>query len=302
MSASSKFDAVDDVLVQRFLQQPPMLGNDHGVTFFINCIMDRLYKVQLTPAMAIIGAVFGWMVIVRFFRWRLYNSVHRRYDSRVKNEKGKLTIDITPEEAQEIMKVSWGYDMPTLLHYALAFALFKTYGIVSVLFHVNVVFSITDTARWIQPSISKLLCETKELKSEQTIAKRYADVRCLLLSNFPVQEPAHDINIRPRCWYVRIFSIIILLIWLWSFFGTEMLNSDMDNMPNLRIPRSVIFEDEESRTQPKACRRSKSNDCVGESELSAFKVQDCTYEQTSLYASNPTSSAYRWHHRCISSL
>ena len=37
---------------------------------------------------------------------------------------------LTPEEAQRIILVSTSYDMPLLLNYSLAFALFKTYAIV----------------------------------------------------------------------------------------------------------------------------------------------------------------------------
>ena len=37
---------------------------------------------------------------------------------------------LTPEEAQRIILVSSSYDMPLLLNYSLALALFKTYAIV----------------------------------------------------------------------------------------------------------------------------------------------------------------------------
>ncbi|KAI3604525.1 hypothetical protein WG66_008128 [Moniliophthora roreri] len=49
--------------------------------------------------------------------------------------------------------------MPLVLEYALAFALFKTYGI---------------------PSISKILAATKEFKSDETVSKRYADTSILI--------------------------------------------------------------------------------------------------------------------------
>lgn len=69
---------------------------------------------------------------------------------------------MTPDEAQKIMQISTMYDMPLLLNYALAFALFKTYGI---------------------PSISQLLSATKELSSKETVSKRYADTE-ILISTF----------------------------------------------------------------------------------------------------------------------
>ncbi|KAK7042908.1 hypothetical protein VNI00_008644 [Paramarasmius palmivorus] len=66
---------------------------------------------------------------------------------------------LTPEDAQKIMGIVTRYEMPLILEYALAFALFKTYAI---------------------PSISKLLAATKELKSDESISKRYADTSILI--------------------------------------------------------------------------------------------------------------------------
>ena len=45
---------------------------------------------------------------------------------------------LTPEEAQRIVLVSTSYDMPLLLNYSLAFALFKTYAIVRTTFTLHV--------------------------------------------------------------------------------------------------------------------------------------------------------------------
>ncbi|PFH48519.1 hypothetical protein AMATHDRAFT_5718 [Amanita thiersii Skay4041] len=96
----------------------------------------------------------SYLVLVRCLRWRRYNAVHAKYHRRdVK--------DLTLEEAQKIMQESVFWDMPLLLNYALAFALFKTYGI---------------------PSISKLLASTKELKSQDTVSRRYADTEILIAS------------------------------------------------------------------------------------------------------------------------
>ena len=77
------------------------------------------------PVQAVFGGVLIWLVVVRAFRWRRYNAIHRQFEAKYKEG------SITPEEAQKIMEVSTQYDMPLLLNYALAFALFKTYGIVS---------------------------------------------------------------------------------------------------------------------------------------------------------------------------
>jgi hypothetical protein len=67
----------------------------------------------------------GYLCVVRFFRWRRYNAVHKKYAAAFKAR------TLTPEEAQDVLHVSTFYDMPTVLNYALAFALFKTYAVVS---------------------------------------------------------------------------------------------------------------------------------------------------------------------------
>lgn len=128
---------------------------------------------HIPPLIAVSGGILLWLALVRAFRWRRYNAMHRKYGPKWNNGKGI----ITPEEAQDIMSVSTRYDMPMLLNYALAFALFKTYGIVRLAF-LEFYF---DSNLIFQPSISKLLSSTKELKSKETVSKRYADV-CPLYS------------------------------------------------------------------------------------------------------------------------
>ena len=76
------------------------------------------------PVQVVCGGLLFWLVAVRAFRWKRYNAIHRQFQA-------KYNEGITPEEAQRIIQVSVLYDMPLLLNYSLAFALFKTYGIVS---------------------------------------------------------------------------------------------------------------------------------------------------------------------------
>ena len=76
------------------------------------------------PVQAVFGGVLIWLGAVRAFRWKRYNAIHRRFQAKYKE-------GMTPEEAQTIIQVSTLYDMPLLMNYAIAFALFKTYGIVS---------------------------------------------------------------------------------------------------------------------------------------------------------------------------
>jgi hypothetical protein len=85
--------------------------------FIANLTLQQLGIVSVTASV-------GYLTIVRFFRWRRYNALHREFD-------GKMET-MTPKEAQEIMAMSYLYDMPGLLNYALSFALFKTYAIVGI--------------------------------------------------------------------------------------------------------------------------------------------------------------------------
>ncbi|KAF8906989.1 hypothetical protein CPB84DRAFT_1844115 [Gymnopilus junonius] len=128
---------------------------------------DIIKHLGSVPALAYVaGGVIGWMTL-----WD--------------NGRGSLTA----EEAQKVILSPTMYDMPLLLNYAVAFALFKTYAI---------------------PSISKLLCQTNELKAKDTVSKRYADTELLIatvagcpISGFtdpsfhmsntgPNQKPAED--------------------------------------------------------------------------------------------------------------
>lgn len=72
--------------------------------------------------------IISYLILVRCLRWQRYTAIHRKYA-------GTDLATLTPDEAQEIAMVSFVYDMPNLSTYSLSFALFKTYGIVSVKKH-----------------------------------------------------------------------------------------------------------------------------------------------------------------------
>ncbi|KAJ4479168.1 hypothetical protein J3R30DRAFT_3657221 [Lentinula aciculospora] len=71
------------------------------------------------------AVISSYLYFARALRWRRYIAIHRKFGH--KYESGLLT----PEDAPEIMHVSSLYDMPALMNYALAFALFKIHAIVS---------------------------------------------------------------------------------------------------------------------------------------------------------------------------
>lgn len=124
-----------------------------------------------TATTAFVGCFTLWLSLVRVLRWRRYNGIHRKYGSKWNNGLGELL----PQEAQEIIRVSKSLDMPWLLFHTYALALFKTYGIVSQVYFRLASLKIV-TWHLSQPSISKLLVATEELKSKETVAKRYTDV------------------------------------------------------------------------------------------------------------------------------
>lgn len=99
--------------------------------------MDRLLKVlpfnlPTSNPYILFGTciLLPYVTLVQSLRWRRYNELHRKYQAKFENK------TLTPEEAQRVLQVSSAYDMPLLLNYALAFALFKTYGIVGSFFQL----------------------------------------------------------------------------------------------------------------------------------------------------------------------
>ncbi|KAJ3563637.1 hypothetical protein NP233_g8816 [Leucocoprinus birnbaumii] len=114
-------------------------------------VSDALNSTNLTKGL--VTAFVGYLALVRVLRFERYRVIHRKYQKKYEDR------TLTPEEAQKVMFVSCGYDMPLIVNYSLAFALLKTYAI---------------------PSISRLLSATKQLKSNETISKRYADTELML--------------------------------------------------------------------------------------------------------------------------
>ncbi|KAK7028286.1 hypothetical protein R3P38DRAFT_2525928 [Favolaschia claudopus] len=118
-------------------------------------LLDRFpWLLSLYPKSSVfLAAALVYLGLVRSLRWRRYNAIHKKYSAKFRAN------SLTPEEAQEIMQLSFLWDMPTLGEYSLAFALFKTYAI---------------------PTISKLLLDTKQLASQPLVAKRYGDTEILI--------------------------------------------------------------------------------------------------------------------------
>jgi hypothetical protein len=80
---------------------------------------------EFTIPAIICVSLLAYLCLVRSLRWRRYNAIHERYRAKYETE------TLTPEEAQKIIHVGAFYDMPSLVKYSLAFALFKAAAIVS---------------------------------------------------------------------------------------------------------------------------------------------------------------------------
>ena len=71
--------------------------------------------------LAAAAAAAGYLTLVFALRWRKYEEVHSKYQHK----------NLTPAEAQEVVHLALGWDMPFLMTMALEFALFQTYAVVS---------------------------------------------------------------------------------------------------------------------------------------------------------------------------
>ncbi|KAF8742559.1 hypothetical protein AX14_003593 [Amanita brunnescens Koide BX004] len=126
---------------------------------------------HMNVATTCLVAGVSYLAVVRSLRWKRYNAVHAKYGNKINS--------LTTADAQEVLDVALRWDMPLLFYYSLAFALFKTYAI---------------------PSISRILAATGELKSQETVAKRYSDTETMIATWMvcPVNGLTSDKGVDPR--------------------------------------------------------------------------------------------------------
>ncbi|KXN91328.1 hypothetical protein AN958_01303 [Leucoagaricus sp. SymC.cos] len=136
------------------------------------------------PTRGLVTASVFYLVVARVLRFKRHKEIHRTYQKKYEDR------TLTPEEAQKVMLVSSGYDMPLLLNCSLAFVLFKTYGL---------------------PSISKLLSATKQLKSSETVSRRYADTEVMIstwvgcpISGYVTEDKSGELDPRAMIALARV--------------------------------------------------------------------------------------------------
>ncbi|KAF2108532.1 hypothetical protein BDV96DRAFT_652783 [Lophiotrema nucula] len=124
---------------------------------------DLVAKIGPT-ATAGLGIVPVYVLLCRALRYRRRDQAYTRYPYKMRDDFAKMTT----QHAHEILKYVFQLEFPFLVKKSLEFALFRTYGI---------------------PTISKLLCETKQLSDLQYAPRRYADTG-VLITEFLGQPPS----------------------------------------------------------------------------------------------------------------
>ncbi|KAF1840707.1 uncharacterized protein K460DRAFT_380504 [Cucurbitaria berberidis CBS 394.84] len=118
----------------------------------------------------ILGVFVGYIALCRGLRYLRRDRNHAQLPYKTREDFKKMTA----EDAWEIVRSFQSLEFPWMTGKALAFALFKTYGI---------------------PSISKLLCATQQLGHVEYAGRRFADTSLLIiefLGHSPSSERANS--------------------------------------------------------------------------------------------------------------
>ncbi|KAF2463132.1 uncharacterized protein BDR25DRAFT_298370 [Lindgomyces ingoldianus] len=108
----------------------------------------------------------SYLLFCRSLRYLRRDKRHRDYPYKTREDFSRMTT----QHAFEICKYCISLEFPFTIEKALQFALFRTYGI---------------------PTISKLLCETRQLSEVQYAPRRYADTS-ILITEFLSHAPESD--------------------------------------------------------------------------------------------------------------
>ncbi|KAF2131317.1 hypothetical protein P153DRAFT_355128 [Dothidotthia symphoricarpi CBS 119687] len=115
-----------------------------------------------------LGALVCYVALCRGLRYLRRDRKHAQLPYKTREDFQKMTA----EDAWQIIRYVQSLEFPWMSGKALAFALFKTYGI---------------------PSISKLLCDTQQLSNVEYAGRRYTDTSILIiefLGHSPTSERA----------------------------------------------------------------------------------------------------------------
>lgn len=105
-----------------------------GPKLQLNKLIAKFRPNNLVSTVLVVLTVY--LLLCKALRFQRVHKLERRYRKKTSIRDDQVTIgrpdvSLTPQEMQDIMFTSLEYDMPGLMIYALTFAIFKTYGIVS---------------------------------------------------------------------------------------------------------------------------------------------------------------------------
>ncbi|KAH7414220.1 hypothetical protein DE146DRAFT_23670 [Phaeosphaeria sp. MPI-PUGE-AT-0046c] len=128
--------------------------------------MDQIAQSLGTTTATGLAVFVGYVTLCRSLRYLRRNQKHAQTPYKTRED----FKNMTSEDAFQIARYVQSLEFPFTSGKALAFALFKTYGI---------------------PSISKLLCETQQLGKVEYAGRRYADTAVLIIE-FTGHSPAAE--------------------------------------------------------------------------------------------------------------
>ncbi|KAF2272556.1 uncharacterized protein EI97DRAFT_426019 [Westerdykella ornata] len=118
-------------------------------------LRDKLLNAVSTKAGVAVGVITVYISLCRALRFRRRDQEYAKYPYKTREDMAKMTT----EHAWEIVRYITTLEFPLMAEKALQFALFRTYAI---------------------PTISKLLCETRQLAEPQNAPRRYEDTTVLI--------------------------------------------------------------------------------------------------------------------------
>ncbi|KAF2866702.1 hypothetical protein BDV95DRAFT_598606 [Massariosphaeria phaeospora] len=158
-----------------------------ALKILITPITQALESRAATISLAVVA---GYVALCRGLRYYRRDQKHAHYPYKKREDFANMTT----EDAFQIVKYIMSLEFPFMTEKALQFALFRTYGV---------------------PSISKLLCETRQLSDKRYASRRYADTT-ILIGEFLSQSPTSD----------RANAAIARMNFIHSRYKTKISNDD----------------------------------------------------------------------------
>jgi hypothetical protein len=142
-----------------------------------------------------IGALvfIGYWLLCRSLRWRLASSIAKKF-------KGRDPYSLSVDEAQWVVQQLFQLEMPHFSRFSTAFALFRTYGILTI---SNILL------KYLPLNYSLLTSRTSQLLDVKTGGKRYMDTGILVsdFTTYPFDSERHARAIARMNWLHSNYNI-----------------------------------------------------------------------------------------------